>query len=718
MKTACRIPGTGSLCSVITALIFLLLPLELHAQNVNRQYASVNQEQNVSDQSERTDMDDILDLDIEQLGRVDVVVPSFDVEVTSVTKTKSTVGKSPAAIFVITQEMIRRNGATSIPEALRMAPGIQVAQIDASKWTVSARGFNGFASNKTLVLIDGRQIVTPLFEGVLFSSINWDAQDLVLEDIERIEVVRGPGGTLWGANAVNGVINIITKSAKDTHGTLVSAGGGTEDKSIVSVRQGGVINNDFHYRVFGKQLERDTFTNNRLDGTHGNYFPEGASDDWRQLRAGFRADWEVGGDKDELITIQGDYYQGKSGFSARFPDPVMPHEDLQIKDDTFIFGGNVLGRWTRTFDDETSTSLQMYYDNVNRESFHLYSHIDIFDVEWTNIFSPCDGHNVTWGTRFRSYNDSLDFQNEAYLNDNDRQSKNLYSVYIQDEIELIEETLSIWIGSKFDHNDYTGYEIQPNIRMLWTLDERQVIWGAISRAVRTPSRLEDDAQLNIGNHDHTFTVWQRFLGNRNLDAESIVAYELGYRAQPAEYFSWDVAAFYNQYDNLIAFNGPDINFIPPATIHSVDYFDNNMSGAAYGAEISGTINFTDWWRFMASYSYVQIIVDEEPGTDTSLIFEEGYTPHSQVFAQMSWDLPCNLEFDLSGRFVDKLPDPDPVVRGYFEMDARLGYRPNENWEFALIGQNLLNPSHEEFSQIFVAQNRAQRGIFAQVIWRR
>ena len=661
---------------------------------------------------------DLLDLDIDQIGNVDVVVPSFDVEVSTVTRSKSTVGKSPAAVFVISQEMIRRSGATSIPEILRMVPGLQVAKIDANKWTVSSRGFNGFIANRTLVLIDGRKVATPLFEGVVFGSVNWDAQDLVLEDIDRIEVVRGPGGTLWGANAVNGVINIVTKSAKDTQGTLYSGGGGSEDKAINSLRHGSKVGSDFYYRVYAKQTERDKFVNPNTSNLNGTLYKDGANDDSRQLRFGFRSDWEIDGDKDELVTIQGDYYQGSSGFSSLFAETVTPHEESIIYDDYDISGGNLLTRWTHTVDEDTSSTIQLYYDHLKRRSEILNSQMDIFDVEWTNRFSPRDKHQITWGARFRSYNDRLDFQNDAYLYASDEQTRNLASIFLQDEITVVEDVFSIWMGAKLEHNDFTGFEIHPSARFLWSLDEKQVIWGAVSRAVRTPSRTEDDLRLNIGiNNSLGLTAFQQFNGSRDLESENVIAYELGYRAQPADYFSWDIALFYNDYSDLIAFRGPESVFIPPSTSLFIDIFDNNMSGNAYGGEISGTVHFTDWWRLMASYSFLTINLDLEPGVDSDQVYEDGASPNNQVYAQMSWDLPCHLEFDIAGRYVDKLPASD-IVRGYFQMNSRLGYRPNDNWEFALIGQNLLMPSHREFDQLLVRSNRPQRGIFAQVIWRR
>jgi len=657
----------------------------------------------------------LLDLDIDQLGKVDVVVPSFNVEVSSVTRSESTVGKSPAAVFVVTQEMIRRSGATSIPEVLRMVPGLQVAKIDANKWTVSSRGFNGFTTNKTLVLVDGRSVYSPLFSGTLFASAHWDQIDVVLQDVERIEVVRGPGGTLWGANAVNGVINIVTKNAKDTQGMLYSGGGGSDDKAINAVRYGDSIGTDFHYRIYYKQFERDESTNTRLrDLRHGNIVRETPADDWRQQRIGFRADWNVDNEDIDTMTLQGDFYDGTSGIATVFSGASPPFEEFIIRHDNEIQGADLIGRWTHKIDDESSVTLQAYYDFFRRNNLLLHERTDIFDLELTHRF-PLNDHNlITWGGRYRFVTDDLAFPTSSLQYDPSSRQTNLYSLFVQDQVPLIPDTLDLMFGTIVEHNDFSGFEIQPSTRLLWTIDDRQVAWGAVSRGVRTPSRVEDDLQFLLGVHNHAnINGFNGYLGNRDVEAENVVAYELGYRAQPIRWFSWDVAGFYNDYSDLIAFRTLPLIVDPPRLIAPL-VFDNAMSGRAYGAEITATCDMTEDWQIMVAYSYLQILLDIEPNVERSLVYEDGIFPHNQVYVQSSWDLPCHLEFDLMGRFVDKLKAAE--VRGYIELNARLAYRPNSEWEFSVVGQNLLNPSHREFEQILTLSNRVDRGVYAQVVW--
>ncbi|MCA9040656.1 MAG: TonB-dependent receptor plug domain-containing protein [Planctomycetaceae bacterium] len=679
--------------------------------------SSVNTEDDLDDDDSLTD-DDILDLDIEQLGRLDVVVKSFDVEVSTVTRKESTVGKSPAAVFVITQEMIRQNGARTIPEILRMAPGIHVAQVNASKWAISSRGVSGFISNKTLVLLDGRKLETPIFDGTIFGTLNWDAQDIVIEDIERIEVVRGPGGTLWGANAVNGVINIITKNAKETQGDMISTGTGGEDKAITSIRHGNKIGDNFHYRIYGKQSERDRFENQHItESSHGVPWPKEGQDDWRQQRVGFRADWDAFGAGEDFVTFQGDYYQGNSGFGMQMTEWFIPQHDFNVYDDYHFAGGNFLTRWKHVFDEDTTTTLQAYYDGQSRSSSALDTVMHIFDVEWTNTCSWNDDNHITWGARFRTYNDDLTFQNGQFGAKTTKQTRNLGSIFIQDEIDVIEDVFTVWLGTKVEHNDYTGFENQPSARFLWTLNEREIIWGAASRAVRTPSRNEDDMIHRIGIHDHTTNLLLNFTGNRNLQAENVVAFELGYRSQPTDGFSWDVAGFYNDFSDLIAYAGPVNVFEAPNTLYITETPGNNTSGASYGAEISSTVQMTDWWEMYGSFSYVQIVLDPDDDVDTQFLWEEGATPHAMVFLQNNFDVTDEVELGIGTRFIDSLPSFSTTQSGYIEMAARLGYRPNEEWEFALIGTNLLNPSHVESHQEVIYASRPERSLFGQVIWR-
>lgn len=645
--------------------------------------------------------EDLFNLDIEQLGEVDVVVPEFNLEVTSVTKSESTVGKSPAAIFVITPEMIRRSGAKTIPEVLRMAPGMNVARITHNTWAVSSRGFNDQFSNKLLVLIDGRSVYTPFFAGV-----HWDQQDVVLEDVARIEVIRGPGSSLWGANAVNGVVNIITKTAEETQGLLISSGGGSEDKAINTMRYGDKISDNAWFRVYGKQFERDT-----------GFLVGGADDDWRQQRAGFRLDWLPGGTDTDRVTVQGDVYDGVTGNadqtagSPGFGTVLSPS-------DTFIRGQNVLARWTHRFSSESSFNVQSYYDSFTRNGTDLKQTVDTFDVELTHRFPIGPRHDLTWGMQYRLIQDDLGFPlPELFRLDPDHRTIHLYSAFIQDRMTLIEDTLYLTTGSKFSTNTYTGFEYQPTGRLLWAIDNKRAAWVSVSRAVRTPNRVENDIELTFARFNRNGVPSRVVLfGNRGVESENLTAYEVGFRAHPTKQFSWDLATFYNQYDDLIVLPNRSPFFdsgqlIFPAVVA------NGMDGATYGVELSGTYEINENWRIRAWYSHLQIHLHKNFADNGRAEAPEGTSPQNQAYLMSSWNLGRDFEFDLMGRYVDRLPAVETAA--YIAMDARFGWRPNDRWEFSLIGRNLLHRHHREFRDLdnTIQETEVERGVYAQAVLR-
>ncbi|NOX53247.1 MAG: TonB-dependent receptor [Planctomycetes bacterium] len=657
----------------------------------------------------RTDEDDargasepldesLLELDIEQLGHVDVVVPAFDVEVTSVTKSESTVGHSPTAIFVIDQEMIRRSGATSVPELLRMAPGIHVARAGSGVWAISARGGNGVFANKLLVLIDGRSVYTPLFAGVY-----WDVQDLVLEDIDRIEVIRGPGASVWGANAVNGVINIITKKANQTRGTLVSAIGGTEDRTITSVRYGGQISENVSYRVYGKHREVD----------HG-FLPGGASDDWRQGRFGFRIDWEpqsCAAANTDQVTVQGDYYIGETGLRW-FDYQPAPLFVQTIPDDERVEGGNILARWTHRTSDSTQYWLQFYFDQANRRNRYLSQQIGTLDVEFVHASRPAETHQLTWGLHYRHVRDDLPSLNPSRIEFVPRRRRtNLISGFIQDEITLIEDALFFTLGTKLEHNAFTQIEVQPTARILWSIDSRHAAWAAVSRAVRTPSRYEDDIRLIMGVLPAPGPpTYLMYAGDRGVEAEQMIAMEAGYRAQPVDSFSWDVAAFTYGYRDLINWVVDAPYASPIGTIIPLVARDLPDWEWGYGVELAAEWQVTPQWKLFGNYTFRH--------------FDAGAFSPNVVYLQSSWDLPSNWEFDLIGAYVDdveRLPDspvPSFDTSDYISLALRLAWHYSEALEFAVVGQNLLDEHRREFLSELHAGSEVQRAVYAQVIWRR
>jgi len=648
------------------------------------------------------DLDQLLAIaeeDLAQLSQIRVTAPALEVEVSSVTRSESTVGKSPAAVFVITPEMIRRSGATSIPEVLRMVPGLSVARIDGNKWAVSSRGFNNMYANKMLVLVDGRTVYTLTFAGVY-----WDVQDTLLEDIQRIEVIRGPGATVWGANAVNGVINIVTKNARDTHGTLVTSGGGSEDRAIASARHGGQIAPGLNYRVYGKYFDRAP-----------NFDPAGAADDWHQGRVGFRTDWDVRGCDCDTLTLQGDYYQGRSGQTVTLLSPTAPFSTIAAGD-AHVSGVNLLARWAHKVDCESSYSLQAYYDRTIRNELVLEQEVNALDVEWLHRFPLGCVHRITWGLRYRRVEDLMGLANSFQFGFTPPSRRmDLYSAFVQDQITLVGDVLDLTIGSKFEKNDFTGFEIQPTARLLWTLDERRVAWAAVSRAVRTPSRFDEDIRLLFANIAPFPPTFLGLFGNRDLASESLIAYELGFRAQPTDSFSWDLALFFNDYEDLVVWS-PGVVVPPPPVLVLGDTRTNGMQGETYGVELSANYALSPCWRVQAAYTYLRMQLQAQPGVTTTAASIEGESPQNQFHLLSSWDLSHNIEFDLIGRYVDNLPAMN--VASYISLDARLGWRPNACWEFSVVGQNLLEQHRLESNASGTHGTAIERGVYAQGVWRR
>lgn len=683
----------GRICCLALTVV-LLSAGSVHAQSRHVSYAE--------EPTGRTDgqntaalADDILNMDIDQLARTPVVVPSMDIPVTSVTKKESTVGRSAAAVFVITPEMIRHSGATCIPEALRMAPGLEVAKIDSSKWAITCRGFNSRYANKLLVLIDGRSVYTPVYSGV-----EWDMQDVLMEDIERIEVIRGPGSTLWGANAVNGVISIITKRAKDTQGAYVMAGGGTYEKLFEGVRYGGTIGENIHYRFYGKHFERAP----GYDPTGPNY------DGWAQGRAGFRMDYTPECDDAFTFTLQGDCFTGGVGSTSINTLTVPPYERT-LYGQGQISGENLLARWRRVYDKESDLTLQLYYDHYCRKQLVLTEDVRTFDIDLQYRFPLGDRHSITCGAGARNQHEYVPSKNYFTIHFTPPETTiTTTSQFVQDAITIVEDRIELTLGCKLEQNPYTGLEYQPSIRMLFTPDRKHTFWGAVSRAVRTPSYYEEaftaTAHSNSG-------IFPRINGSRAMRSEEMVAYELGYRTQATDNFSWDVATFYNHYGLLATVFPstpyPEFNPPPPHMILPF-YFTNGPTADTYGVELATDLKISDRWRLHGQYTYFHMSMLNNPGTD----------PSNQVYLDSTWKLGENVDFDLIARYVDSLPGIG--VKNYITMDMRLGWRPRENFELAFVGQNLLQPYHLEFGSTYLDARtqvtEVPRGVYGTATWRR
>ena len=616
----------------------------------------------------------------------------MNVRVTTVSREESTIGESPAAVFVITPEMIHRSGATCIPELLRMVPGVNVARLTSNQWVVSIRGFDNTLANKLLVQVDGRTVYSPVHSGVF-----WDSVDYPLVDIERIEVVRGPGGTVWGANAVNGIINIITKSAKDTQGLSISSGGGSAERGFATVRFGGQIGDNLHYRAYGKWFERGTsFDTTGL-----------ARDDWRSGRAGFRLDWTPG--SSDTVTLQGDWFSTVSGQSAV---PPSAPTDMESR------GVNVLARWTHVLGKDSNWQLQAYYDRFDQRARSGADEftVDTGDVDFQQQFLLGDRNKVIYGLGYRVQEIFFNGAPVSFPRPVNVQ-RNVFSAFLQDEIKIVEDRLFLTLGSKFEHNDYTGFEAQPSGRLLWTPTKRQSVWASVSRAVRTPDIFENDLQINLGTQP-------LFTPNRDLRSEEVIAYELGYRTQATDKLSFDTALFYNRYDRLSVITSA----LPGSTL-PLD-FTNSMNGETYGVEIAATWNPTSWWKLHGAYSYLKLNLHADqqlgPGLRAADETVEKQSPQNHFYIRSSFNLPGHVDFDLTGRYVDNLPTftstipgfPASVtagVKNYFTLDARLAWKPCENLELSVVGQNLLDSHHPEFGVTSTnPQFEVERSIYGQV----
>ena len=616
----------------------------------------------------------------------------MNIEITSVARHPEKLLQAASAIQVITQEDIRRSGATSIPEALRLADNLQVAQKNSHDWGISARGFNTDLANKLLVMIDGRTVYTPLYSGVF-----WDEQDYLLEDIDRIEVISGPGGALWGANAVNGVINIITKSAKDTQGVYAEAGGGSQPQDFTGVRYGGSLGTDSAYRVYGKYFDR---------GAEVLANGDSASDSWRQGRAGFRMDSDA--TAHDRLTLQGDYYDGR--------------ENEQAGGVADVSGANLLGRWTRSVSDDSDFSLQSYLDQTHladpeaplmvsgvpfSPAGTVYDDLTTYDVDFQHRFSLDVRNRVTWGLGYRYTHDavidapSIGFFPGVLV-------QNLYSGFVQDEIALARK-LSFTLGTKLEHNDYTGFEFEPDARLSWVLNSSQALWAAVSRAVRTPSRIDTD--LSEGTPPYLVLL----KGNPDFTSEALLAYELGYRAQLSSVFTASVSSFYNQYNDVRSTS------FTPGTILPL-YFANNLEGDTYGLEFSGNYQVTQDWSLHAGYTLLHENLRVKPGEyDLDDALNETADPRGQFSIRSALNLPRQTEVMAALRWVDTLhtnngPTPG-TVPSYFELDTRMAWHVSTRLELSLAGMNLLHSRHPEYGFPDPTRVEIERSVYGKLAWR-
>lgn len=598
----------------------------------------------------------------------------LDVAVTSISRRPEPLSKTASAIQVVTAEDIRRAGVTRLPEALRLASNLHVAQIDSTNWAVSARGFNNVFANKLLVRIDGRTVYTPLFAGVF-----WDVQDTFLPDIERIEVVSGPGASLWGTNAVNGIINITTKHAADTQGLLLHAGGGSRLEDLAGLRFGGIAASHLYYRVYAKYAARDPSLN-----------PDGSDwiDDSRALRGGFRLDWE----RTEIarLGLQGEVYRGDTS--------ALESDEVETS------GGHLMARWNYSISATSSLALNLYFDRTRRVRPGVdRDELETVELDFQHDLELGGRHRVVWGAGFRqqdsTYRGTLPVL--AFLPPEVR--RQWLSAFVQDELAFLDDRLRLTVGTKMERNDYTGWEFQPSARLAFYPGERSTLWAAISRAVRTPSRIDRELFIPAG---PPFLVE----GGPDFESENLLAYEAGYRIQPDSRLALDLAVFYNEYDDIRSVEPASAGIPFPLVIR------NGFGASSRGAELTVDWQPIERWRLRAGYTHVDIHLHREPGSlaaDPTAGAAEIADPERQYFLRSSLDLPHGIEIDAFFRRVGHIVEGN--VPAYSELDVRLAWRPTEKLELSLIGSNLLHARHPEFGAL-PTWHEMSRAVYGKVLW--
>jgi iron complex outermembrane receptor protein len=614
-------------------------------------------------QASVTTASDLKKLSVEEL---------LDMPVTLASRRPMALLDTPAAIQVITSEDIGRSAATRLPEALRLAPNLTVAQLDSSNWAISARGFNTGLGNKLLVMVDGRTVYTPMFAGVF-----WDTQDAIVEDIDRIEIVSGPGGSVWGANAVNGVIGVVTRSAADTQGLLLKAGAGGELDSYGAARYGGAIGRNGNYRVYGKYT-----------GYDASALPTGVPhrDAAHSGRGGFRLDTPFG--EGDTLTVQGDYFDGASG-------------EVSAGNRVEFDGWNMLGRWKRSLSDTSGMTLQIYYDNsFRRIAGRATDTVDTVDVDFENGWRLGSRHNVVWGLGFRSVADRFISQpGFAFLPE--QVTSSLFSAFVQDEIDLAGNGSQLTLGTKVEHNDYTGFEVQPTLSLALKPADDQTVWASISRAIRAPARIDRDLYIPS---QPPYSI----AGGPDFESEVLLAYEAGYRVRLGNRALLDLTTFYNDYDKLRSVESAN----PPAQFPFV--VRNGLRGQAHGGELNADVQIADRWRVTAGYRYTKLRLRAKSGSldTTSVRAEARDSPHAFTLRSML-DITSTLQLDATYRSVARIAVD--AVPGYEELDVRLAWRAMKKLEIAIVGQNLLHDRHAEFNPL-ASRREIERSVYGNVTW--
>jgi iron complex outermembrane receptor protein len=631
----------------------------------------------------------------------------MDIEVTSVSKKEQRLGQTAAAVYVITQEDIRRSGATTIPEVLRMVPGLEVARISGNKWAVTARGFNGRYSNKLLVLVDNRPIYDPSFSGVL-----WEFQEVLMEDIDRIEVIRGPGATMWGANAVNGVIHIITRKAGSEKGGLLSVGGGDEERAVQTARWEGAAGKSLGYRLYFKNTDRDQGLATMPSGGAGNL-------PWKEIHGGGRADWQVS--SKDTLTVEGEASASDLDEVLHFGSQQFGYGPLQRVNTSYDSGDASL-QWKRKPSDTSDMRLQFFYEQHNYDqSIAIKEGFQVADLDFQYRTSLSARHELMWGGGFRySINNQHNFGNYAFLPPH--RSDPLYTGFIQDEISIRPDILVLSLGTKIEHNNYTGVEVQPGARLSWTPVPHHELWVSVARAVSPPSRADVDMFVTTSTATPPVgpVIQTELVGNPQIGSEEMIATEGGYRLHYKE-FSLDLAGFRNAYRDLRTLQvfpaSFDASTMPPRVVVPIEFVPASH-GSTYGSEVSAQWQVTGRWRVGGSTTLLRMDLHEDLlGIPTMPLPLDGSSPSLQFQVHSNLDLTRKIEFDTSLYQVGRIASLQ--VPAYARVDARLGWKLTRDLELSVASQNLLNHPHVEFvaEDPTIPTMKIGRSAYAKVTWR-
>ena len=598
---------------------------------------------------------------------------------------------------------------------------MHVYRIDANKWAISARGFTSEFSNKLLVMIDGRTVYTPLFSGVF-----WGVQDMMLADIDRIEVIRGPGGSLWGTNAVNGIINIISKDSADTQGGLVSVEDGNQyNGNSVSGRYGGWLDSRTSYRLYGKYFNQKFFEPTTTETTNGITDSDKTADDLHSIRTGFRLDRNQ--DNRNKMTLQGDIYQNT--FGTKIVHTLLSTLDYFVEvENTDVSGGNLLGRWQHILAPDSDMTVQVYYDRTQLKQKYLHETRDTLDFDFQHRFSRLQHHELLWGVGYRYSKDDLKSYDTAegfyyFRFDPDSRGNNLYTGFIQDRYSFAGDRGELTLGTKVEHNEYTGTEWQPSLRFLWKFNQRNSGWAAVSRSVRTPSRLEHDGSLNSSPLSNPFNpagmpIVTRLISDDRLDSEYLIACELGYKSRPLDNLYVDITAFYNKYHHLLAGFSIGTPFLETGA--SVPYLvipaklGNEFNAETFGIELSGNWSVTGWWRITTGFSWFENnFLNENGDTDSRSQFQEDNESTYQLSLASYMNLPGNLELNGLFFYVDDLDEMH--IDHYTRFDLNLSWHAGDTLALILGGRNLFDPDHREYEN-GVYNSNIPRTFYAKVSW--